>query len=81
MLHCSKCSGWLTSTHLNLQENWRLKKLVVAIDKDRGRTRGMLLETDARNEAILGHLRNQESFEQINDYKIDKVTEFVKIIC
>lgn len=56
------------------QENWRLKNLVVTIDKDRVRTRNLLLESDARNEAALVHMRDQEAFDQINDYKIDKVT-------
>lgn len=56
------------------QENWRLKKLVVEIDKDRVRTRGLLLETDERNEKILANLREQEAYQRINDYKIDKVT-------
>lgn len=56
------------------QENWRCKKLVVAIDKDRVRTRGLLLETDVRSENILSHLRDQEAHHIINDYTIDKVT-------
>lgn len=55
------------------QENWRLKKLVLAIDKDRACSRSWLLETDERNENVLASLREQESHHIIYDYKIDKV--------
>ncbi|XP_073393272.1 uncharacterized protein [Physcomitrium patens] len=56
------------------QENWRLKKLVLAIDKDRACSRSWLLETDERNENVLASLREQESHHIIYDYKIDKLT-------
>ena len=60
--------------NIHEQENWRLKKLVVAIDKDRARTKGLLVDSDERNESILANLRDQESYHMINDYKITKVT-------
>lgn len=60
--------------HEVLMENWRLKKLVLAIDKDRACSRSWLLETDERNENVLASLREQESHHIIYDYKIDKLT-------
>ena len=51
-----------------------MKKLVVAIDKDRVASKALLIETDERNEKRLAQLREQETHNQINDFKIDKVT-------